>query len=374
MSQEKAGYVFSQNPSAVPNTRKKYRDPPIDYAKQNIMWDKRIVRGNTYAAQIPTPNEIVLATAAEERRRKVWARRNVNTEEVFESDEVVPVEGRHNMEVQTEDFLEDLDEAVIELDATTQTNFVIDMPDPVIKYRKPYGQDKYTFIEKGELFEFQKAVQPILATLMGKALDYGVSEVLEEEELKWLENYQAKFEQNRQDVLEADRKMERQAMAANEEKERMMGEERARYFKEKDVAHKVACTAYAKNYLAEFQNHVLANLEDSGAFRDPAERDVKQIFLPWVQEKMGWHLTEENEMRNDVDRLLRLACGTVQAEQAAREKANAEAAAAAAAAEAKRLEELRLEEERAAESSSSSSSGEGSSSEDEGDSEDDDYE
>merc|ERR1711966_513712 len=109
---------------------------------------------------------------------------------------------------------------------------------------KPYGQDKYTSIEKGELFEFKSAVKPILATLMGKALDYGINEVLQEEELKWLEAYQEKFEKNRQDEMEADRKMERDAMAANEEKERIMNEERTRYNNEKDVANKVACTAF----------------------------------------------------------------------------------------------------------------------------------
>eukprot|EP00283_Hemiselmis_rufescens_P012441 CAMPEP_0173445696 /NCGR_PEP_ID=MMETSP1357-20121228/34864_1 /TAXON_ID=77926 /ORGANISM="Hemiselmis rufescens, Strain PCC563" /LENGTH=59 /DNA_ID=CAMNT_0014411911 /DNA_START=33 /DNA_END=209 /DNA_ORIENTATION=+ len=52
---EGGGYAFSQQPRAVSSGRgatQKYRDPNLadDRLAVNIMWDRRVVRGNTYAA------------------------------------------------------------------------------------------------------------------------------------------------------------------------------------------------------------------------------------------------------------------------------------------------------------------------------------
>ena len=51
---EGGGYAFSQQPRAVENRSKKFRDPAVidDRLAVNIMWDRRVVRGNTYAAAV----------------------------------------------------------------------------------------------------------------------------------------------------------------------------------------------------------------------------------------------------------------------------------------------------------------------------------
>jgi hypothetical protein len=57
--QVEGGYAFAQQPRAV-SARKKFRDPAgaiDDRLAVNIMRDRRVVRGNTYAAQV------LLATA-----------------------------------------------------------------------------------------------------------------------------------------------------------------------------------------------------------------------------------------------------------------------------------------------------------------------
>ena len=48
------GYSFAQPPRAV-SARKKFRDPATIVDERlavNIMWDRRVVRGNTYAAAV----------------------------------------------------------------------------------------------------------------------------------------------------------------------------------------------------------------------------------------------------------------------------------------------------------------------------------
>jgi hypothetical protein len=113
------------------------------------------------------------------------------------------------MEVQTDDYLEDVDDAVFEQEMgtqvtplrhyrnttvtlglhgcnisvtplcshcdTSQTDFIEELP-PVEAYENPFksrGEDKTTEITGAELFDFDDAVAPILETLMGKAIDYG---------------------------------------------------------------------------------------------------------------------------------------------------------------------------------------------------------
>jgi len=347
MADTTASYVFSQNPSAVPNSRKKYRDVPLDYSKNNIMWDKRVVRGNTYAAQIPTPNQILAAQieAQHATRPLQQAQDAANGDQMEDIDHLAPVQGRHHMEVQTDDYLEELDETVMEQEMGCQTDFVIDLPDPVIKYRKKYGEDKYTFIEKGELFDFDTAVDPILRTLMGKTLDDGREEVLQEEELRWWEEYQDKFEKERQAVIAANMEMEKEAVAAHEAKEKIMAEKRARYENEKDVAHKVACNSYAGSFLSNFQNHVLQSLEDHGVFYDPARRAVENVFLPWIREQVYWQLQERGEAVQELDWIFKRTIESVNASKDQRQLEN-ELKRKQQEAEAKRLEEERLQKQK----------------------------
>ena len=46
-------YQHASEPRAVQN-RQMYRSQPAEPVNANIMWDRRVVRGNTYAAQIIT--------------------------------------------------------------------------------------------------------------------------------------------------------------------------------------------------------------------------------------------------------------------------------------------------------------------------------
>merc|ERR1712227_109620 len=95
-------YQHATEPRAV-RQRKKYREPLSDKngvaVPRNIMFDRRVVRGSTYAQPI--------SAQAQETTSKTKSSRPVKTEPQPVT-EVAPVDGRKHIDVQTESYLEEL--------------------------------------------------------------------------------------------------------------------------------------------------------------------------------------------------------------------------------------------------------------------------
>ena len=85
----------------------------------NIMYDRRVVRGNTYAAQIvpAVPADESASMPKPVKRRTKHIRGPAATD---------PVEGRRHMDVQTDSYLEELTDVVPESDIAVQTDPFID--------------------------------------------------------------------------------------------------------------------------------------------------------------------------------------------------------------------------------------------------------
>ena len=62
------------------------------------------------------------------------------------------------MTVQTDNYLEDLRENVTANDFATQTDAEMDRPEPVLFDPKSSGVDMYTWIDDGDLFDFEQEV------------------------------------------------------------------------------------------------------------------------------------------------------------------------------------------------------------------------
>ena len=101
-----------------------------------------------------------------------------------------PVPGRVHTDVQTENFLEELSDRVPEVEAGTQTDPFMDRPPTPTFVPAKTGEDKATQILPGDLFDFDLEVIPILEVLVGKTLEQGLMEVLEEEELANIRRHQ----------------------------------------------------------------------------------------------------------------------------------------------------------------------------------------
>jgi hypothetical protein len=161
MAQADRAYQFASEPRAVA-PRKKFREPDAGGSQANIMWDRRVVRGNTYAAQI-------VATAApdvvQQLQRDVQDqnRSKHRDQNEFRAPTPEPVQGRHHIDVQTDAYLEEVSDKVPEHDVETQTDEFLDRPASPLFIPIKTGVDKETQIMEGDLFDFELEVAASLA-------------------------------------------------------------------------------------------------------------------------------------------------------------------------------------------------------------------
>ena len=231
------------------------------------MYDRRVIRGSTYAAQS------LHSTGPELKPTKRTRSKPPRTPE--------PVEGRRHMDIQTEQYLEELVDTVPESDVTTQTDAFMDRPPTPLFVPMKIGIDVQTQIEDGDLFDFDFEVEPILEVLVGKTLEQGLMEVMEEEELAAMRAHQEYFEQLRNAELVALQRMEAAEIRKMEEKMRRIAQEKERVEREKAMREKVAAQTFARGYLNGLMGNVFDRLYDSGFFYDPVQREVEQEFMPW---------------------------------------------------------------------------------------------
>ncbi|CAH8624992.1 unnamed protein product [Schistosoma rodhaini] len=296
-------YSFASQPKVVAR-RKIYREnieEDINTNYGNIMYDRRVIRGNTYALHVlpahaqPDPIEIQKQI---ERRRNFIARRRMREE--LRPKSPLPLDGRLHQPVQTELYLEALTEQIEEADETCQTDDFLDRPPTPLYVPAKVGVDVMTQIYEGDLFDFDLEVTPVLEVLIGKTIEQSLLEIAEEEELASIRAQQNAFEEIRQaDLLEVARLTERERRI-QEEKERRKAQFLAVIEQEKELTTKVAAQAFAKAYLADLQTHVFNNLTETGYFYDPVERDIEEGFLPWLMAETD----EELELWNDACLLL----------------------------------------------------------------------
>lgn len=283
-------YTFASQPRAV-QQRKKYKEqfvaPTIDDYNQygNIMYDRRVIRGNTYALNTlpassqPDPIEI---QRDQEARKRALARRRAKEQARRHTPE--PVEGRKHIPVQTELYLEELSDRVEEVDVDVQTDAFLDRPPSPMFIPAKTGIDAETQILEGDLFDFVTEVKPILEVLVGKTIEQSLIEVMEEEELAELRKQQSEFEELRNAEKVEQQRLEEQERRLREEKHRRMKQAADVLRLEKETAEKLAAKAFSKSYLADLVPSVFNNLRENGYFYDPVQRDLETGFMPWIIE------------------------------------------------------------------------------------------
>merc|ERR1712159_616665 len=279
-AQADRAYQFASEPRAVA-PRKKFREPePI--SNVNIMWDRRVVRGNTYAAQIvATAAPDVVQQLQKDVQDQNRPKQGGTTAE-FRAPTPEPVQGRHHIDVQTDAYLEEVSDKVPEHNVETQTAEFLDRPASPLFVPIKTGVDKDTQILEGDLFDFELEVEPILDVLVGKTLEQSMMEVMEEEELAELRAHQEEFVQLRNAELAETQRMEEAERRKFEEKERRLKQERERLEREQVLKEKVAAAAFAKNYMSGIESSVLDRLAKMSYFYDPVEREVETEFMPWL--------------------------------------------------------------------------------------------
>ncbi|XP_040203408.1 LOW QUALITY PROTEIN: radial spoke head protein 3 homolog [Rana temporaria] len=307
-------YTFSSQPRVVQN-RHKYRtiQPPTSeesYHYGNIMYDRRVVRGNTYAQLIlplaAQPDPVEIQRAQEARRRALAKKR---AKDLLRHRTPEPVEGRKHIDVQTELYLEELSDHVEEKDMECQTDAFLDRPPTPLFIPAKTGVDVSTQILKGELFDLDLEVKPLLEVPIGKTVEQALLEVMEEEELASLRAQQRAFEELRNAELPQAQRLEEQERRHREEKDRRKQQQREMLLKEKETAEKVAARAFAQQYLADLIPSVFSSLRDNRYFYDPVERDVETVFIPWVMNEVEKTLKKNELGRAILDMLIKDVIG-----------------------------------------------------------------
>jgi hypothetical protein len=252
----------------------------------NIMFDRRVVRGNTYAAQVVAANtresENTMRQPSNGRRSEQGSSQIIKGPSRGSVD---PVAGRKHIDVQTDNYLEELTDRRPEVDEETQTDSYMDRPPLPLFIPTKAGLDKATQVED-DLFDFDLEVQPILEVLVGKTLEQSMQEVLEEEELAAIRRRQEDFEQARNAELAEVQRLEAEARRKFEEKARRVTQESERIEKEAEITEKVAARAFAKEYLTDLHENVFGGLVDDGHFYDPLVKEVEDVFMPWVTDQV----------------------------------------------------------------------------------------
>lgn len=310
-------YTFASQPRAVaPQRSSKYREPQQaqavaqeDLSKSstygNMMFDPRVVRGNTYrlqqtsSATIPDPLEL---QRQQEAFRRTQAKKRAEERSRVRTPDAVA--GRQNTEVQTELYLEELTDRVEESHVDTQTDAFLDRPPSPAFIPVKSGIDAWTQILNGELFDFDREVRPLLEVLVGKTLEQALMEVMEEEELARLRQHQTEFDELRNAELVETQRREEAARRAREEKDRRVRQAREAAAKEKETADKVAARAFAKNYIASIVPGVFDSLSRAGYFYDQQEREIEMDFLPWLLSTVEDRLVKQQRARALLDALI----------------------------------------------------------------------
>ncbi|RKO93328.1 radial spoke protein 3-domain-containing protein [Blyttiomyces helicus] len=310
-------YSFASEPRPVQAPRKKYRDPTESDAimkspSVNIMYDRRIHRGNTYASPTiplhaqPDPLEVQKQNDLKRRiraRRRAEAQRRVRTPD--------PVDGRKHIDIQTDLYLEELTDKVPEAFAATQTDAFLDRAPSPLYIPQKSGVDVATQVYDGELFDFDYEVAPILEILVGKTIEQALMEVHEEEELELLRRHQLAFEERRNAELAEVQRMEDAERRRTEEKERRVKEQIMILKEKQEVAEKIAARAFAQSYLQNLVPTVFDSLSTNGYFYDAVEKEVETLFLPWLNNQVDRSIQQEALASHLVDDIIRNAVRTM---------------------------------------------------------------
>ncbi|KAJ8797178.1 hypothetical protein J1605_017406 [Eschrichtius robustus] len=272
----------------------------------NIMYDRRVIRGNTYALQtVPLPGQPDLAEIQRQQQAKRRALAKKRAQEQLRPRTPEPVEGRKHVDVQTELYLEEIADRIIEVDMECQTDAFLDKPPTPLFIPAKTGKDMATQILEGELFDFDLEVKPMLEVLVGKTIEQSLLEVMEEEELANLRASQRAHEELRNVELAEVQRLEERERRHREEKERRKQQQWQVVHKHNETAQKIAAQAFAQRYLADLLPSVFSSLRDGGYFYDPVERDIEIGFLPWLMNEVDKTIECSMVGRTVVDMLIR---------------------------------------------------------------------
>lgn len=281
MAQQDNNYSYSTQPHAAPMKGKgKYRDDSEEklVTSNHIMTDPRVIRGSTYAAKNASGGtETIIEPAKTKMNKNDMSKRKQQRNNRLPSPPPVP--GRVHSTMQTDEYLEELMDRPMEVNAETQTQPFMDRPPSPLFIQTKIGTDIDTQILPGDLFDFDLEVEPILEVLVGKTIHTSMLELMQEEELQAIRAQQEEYETIRNLELAEVQRLEAEARRKAQERDRRVAQERKRVEERRMLEEKIAARAFSKQYMGNLHTQIFDLLEKEGVFYDPVEKEVRDVFL-----------------------------------------------------------------------------------------------
>lgn len=279
-SQEKYSYTSQPHAAPVKKNKTKYRDENDDQLESsigNLMSDPRVIRGSTYGAKGQDMGKKTMGSTSTRNDPPISRKKFTGSNK--RSSTPPPVDGRIHMDMQTDDFLEELTDRPIEIDVETQTQPFGDRPASPLFVRASTGQDMETQILPGDLFDFNLEVEPLLEILVGKTLHVAMLELMQEEELESIRLQQQEFESLRDVELSEVQRLEAAARRRAQEKERRLAQEKKRVADKRALEEKIIARSFSQHYLGSLHTAVFDDLQADGLFYDPVHREIEDVFM-----------------------------------------------------------------------------------------------
>ncbi|XP_053674343.1 radial spoke head protein 3 homolog [Anopheles nili] len=297
---------------------------------QNVMHDRRVVRGSNYTStsnlQVghvsDTPNMPrwnpyfgyagLLSgkgdgdgaqKEAEARRRQMLRKKYVSRNQRGIIGTPPPVRGRRHETVQTEKYLEELFLHPPELDAGCQTDLFLHRPPSPPYVPAKTGCDAATEILDGELFDFDTEVQPIIEVLVSRTLEQALVEVLHEEEIAEMKQQQQKILALREAELVELHRLEQEERKRQAERERRFLQDKIARDLDLEMQKRITAAKLLQGRLDEIVPEVLATVDKIETEKDRAE--FERQITPWLAKEVAQEIgqwIDSNELLEDIIR------------------------------------------------------------------------
>ena len=345
-------YVFSAEPRPVQTIEQ--RKQPRYREAANLMFDRRVIRGPTYRSKADL-SATAITPQPKPSLTKPPAPHTTRPPKPASSTTLLPTTSAnpshlttHTIHIQTDDYLEELTDETFEQDGATQTDAALLPPSSSsaslasLYVAKARGTDAATSIDGVELFDFDSAVLPILATLTARTLDQALVEVREEQEMHLLLTQRLRFERER-DISQAEvARLQASHERRMKEKEARFAAERSRLLAAQHAAQQRAATEAAERAMEAVRREEESRAK--AAEGDPLEEEVKAQFMPWLMAEVRQKVETEERARRAMDDLIQAGLERLRGER--RKEEERREAARLAELEEQRTKEAEAEAER----------------------------
>eukprot|EP00435_Cladocopium_sp_Y103_P064210 s365_g25.t2 len=315
--QTSSTYSFSSAPKAV--TRKKYREPgdvePGLYRNVKetcISWDKRVHRGNTYSMYTQNAIKEAIETAQKQQAEK----KGSHTRNHYRNLDIIPgSQGSQEPSIfdmplpEHERVAVDLTKHLVANEQPPQMEVMESqtdefLPEPPQEQYQPQrtGIDACTQVEDGELFDFDREVEPILDVLVMKTLEQSIMEVEEEHELAAMSQFKSAWYERQRAYPAAWREQVEEEWVRWHEKELVLTKARAQKEKDARLRLKIQAVNIAREHLSTLVPDAKTYLKEL-AFPDPDDLDIQRHFLPSLFQKVEQEVSAMKQAQSQIDAL-----------------------------------------------------------------------